>query len=160
MSVEIEVRPSSIDDAALLAPLLREADRDEMEAVLGAGYDCEAALKYGIEVSYQPYTGFMDGEPAAVFGVIPEPVKKKVGAIWMMGTDAIPQNPIPFLRSSLIWRDELFEPFNLLWNTVDKRNTLHIRWIKWLGFQFIREIPQFGEQKLPFIEFAQVKKDV
>ena len=160
MSVEIEVRPSSINDAVLFAPLLREADKQEMEAILGSPANHEAALKYGIEVSYQPYTGFIDGAPAAIFGVVPEPVKKNIGSIWMMGTEAIPKNPVPFLRNSKVWMDKMFEPFELLWNTVDKRNTLHIRWIKWLGFNFIREIPQFGEQRLPFLEFAQIKKDV
>ena len=45
-------------------------------------------------------------------------------------------------------------PEKLLYNVVDKRNTVHLKLLKFLGFKFIREIP-FGPNQLPFIEFIK-----
>ena len=42
----------------------------------------------------------------------------------------------------------------LLWNVVDKRNRVHMRLLKFLGFKFLREFP-YGPNQLTFIEFAK-----
>ncbi len=154
--VPVYVRKSEWDDAKKLAPLLRRADRNEMRAVLGANACPEAALRYGIEVSYYPYTGLIDGEVACIFGAVPD-AHEHIGSIWLMGSDALSDHPFAFLRRSKPWLARVFPPFTLLWNCVDKRNTLHIRWLRWMGFSFLREIPEYGEQKRPFLEFAKIR---
>ena len=44
----------------------------------------------------------------------------------------------------------------LLWNIVDKRNTTHLKLLKFLGFKFLREFP-YGPNNLTFIEFCRVR---
>lgn len=156
----VEIRMSDPEDAKIVAKKLRKADKREMDAVLGTGIDREEALMYGIEASHYPFTATVDGEPVSIFGAIPDPMHPHIGAVWMMGTDKMVRNRTMFIRHSRPALDKVFGPFSLLWNCVDKRNKLHIRWIKWLGFSFLRTIPQFGEQGKPFIEFAKLKDDV
>lgn len=157
---EIEIRTSDPTDAERVANRLRKADKKEMDAVLGTGCDRAAALLYGIENSYYPFTACILGKPVGIFGAIPDPIHSHIGGVWMMGTDELVQNKSLFLRRSKPALDEVFKPFRLLWNCVDQRNTVHIRWIKWLGFSFLRTIPHFGEQGRPFIEFAKLNDNV
>mgnify|MGYP003133692463 CR=1 FL=1 len=153
----VEIRKSEWSDANALAPKLRKADKEEMIAVLGEKVDPVAALRYGIGVSYYPFTGLINGEIVCIFGAVAE-THDHIGAVWLMGSDDITRHKMAFLRQSRVCLGRLFEPFALLWNCVDKRNTQHIRWLKWLGFSFLREIPEYGEQSRPFLEFAKIKE--
>lgn len=155
--VEVEVRMADRgSDAEYIGTHLRQADLQEMHAVQGTQVDPVAALQYGIENSYFPFVATIDGLPACVFGAVPEPHDDRFGCVWLMGTDAITTHPRVFLRHSKEYLEKVAEPFSLLWNCVDKRNDVHIRWLKWMGFTFIKEIPSVGEQRRPFLEFAKV----
>ncbi|WP_455153310.1 hypothetical protein [Bradyrhizobium cenepequi] len=39
------------------------------------------------------------------------------------------------MRHSVSWRDQLLERYPILRNFVDDRNTVSIRWLRWLGFK-------------------------
>ena len=158
--VHTEIRMAQRSDAEYMAPRLRKADLNEMMAVLGEDTDPVKALTYGIEISVYPFAGLIDHKVACIFGAVPEPLHTHVGSIWMMGTGAIAKHRVAFLRKSRPCLDQVFEPFSMLWNAVDKRNALHIRWLRWLGFRFLWEIPEYGEMCLPFLEFAKIKTDV
>ena len=54
------------------------------------------------------------------------------GLIWMLCTDAIYEGPIKFARECKRYIDSREEP--LLWNVVDKRNKVHLRLLRFLGF--------------------------
>ena len=77
------------------------------------------------------------------------------GVIWMLGTDAIHEYPLTFAREAKRWVESRPEP--LLWNVVDKRNKVHLKLLKFLGFKFLRELP-FGPNQLSFIEFCRVRR--
>ena len=74
------------------------------------------------------------------------------GSIWMLCTPAIHDFPVLFARQAKRFIDSRNE--KLLWNYVDKRNTAHLRLPKFLGFDFIEEVP-FGPKQLPFILFKK-----
>jgi len=40
--------------------------------------------------------------------------------------------------------------YKYLYNFVDKRNTKALRWLKFIGFNIIEEIPEYGYSKIPF----------
>ena len=63
-----------------------------------------------------------------------------------------------FLRNSAFWVEKLFGDFSLLFNVVDSRNKVHIRWLKWLDFKFIADIPEFGVEKRMFHQFVKYKE--
>ena len=58
---------------------------------------------------------------------------------------------LPLLEKSFV---EIREE-KLLWNIVDKRNTVHLKLLQFLGFKFLRELT-YGPNQIPFIEFCRI----
>jgi len=82
-------------------------------------------------------------------------VEKEDGRIWMLCTDVIHEHPLIFAREAKRWIESREE--KLLWNVVDKRNKVHLKLLKFLGFKFLRELP-YGPNQLSFIEFCRVRR--
>ena len=74
------------------------------------------------------------------------------GSIWMLCTPAIHEYPLTFAREAKRFVDSRKE--KLLWNIVDKRNTVHLKLLQFLGFKFLREL-KYGPNQLTFIEFCK-----
>ena len=89
-----------------------------------------------------------NGKTAGMAGVGPE------GQVWMLCTPAILEYPITFAREAKRFIESRPEP--LLWNIVDKRNKVHIKLLRFLGFKFLRKII-YGPNQLSFIEFCRVQ---
>jgi hypothetical protein len=139
-------------DELALAPRLRKADLMEIEAASGA--DPVDALRESAEKSVPSCTIIgNDGTIAGMFGCVPD------GTVWLLGSDALIQNPLrrQFLKECRRYVDAL--PYPLLHNVIDERNTVHIRWLKWMGFTFIRRV-NYGPQNLPFIKFVRIQPHV
>ena len=92
-----------------------------------------------------------DGRIAGLAGVQEE------GKIWMLCTPVIHDKPMLFARNAKRWIESREE--KLLWNIVDKRNTAHLKLLKFLGFKFLREL-EHGPNKLTFIEFCRVRTSI
>jgi DNA phosphorothioation-dependent restriction protein DptG len=98
-----------------------------------------------------------DGTPIAMWGVTPD--AGKVGRVWMLGTNELVSNRrirLRFLREVREYLQQLFKTYAVLWNCVDARNTVHVRWIQWMGFTFVAEHPNYGAEGRLFLEFCQV----
>ena len=76
------------------------------------------------------------------------------GKIWMLCTPVIHDKPMLFAREAKRWIESREE--KLLWNIVDKRNTAHLKLLKFLGFKFLREL-KHGPNNITFIEFCRVR---
>ncbi len=76
------------------------------------------------------------------------------GRIWMLSTPFCTDYPLTFARDIKRYVDS--RPGKLLWNIVDKRNTTHIKLLRYLGFKFLREIP-YGPYFIPFLEFCKIQ---
>ena len=87
-----------------------------------------------------------NGKTAGMAGVEPN------GSIWMLCTPAIHEYPFTFAREAKRFVDSRKE--KLLWNIVDKRNTVHLKLLQFLGFKFLREL-KYGPNQLTFIEFCK-----
>lgn len=136
---------------------LRPADLAEIQAVRGTRVQVGDVLMAGILESVEAYTIRDDeNEIVAILGVQPNESCPLLGQVWMVGTNRIETNRIEFLRHSSEVLDLLTARWPMLWNRVDARNTLHIRWLKWMGFQ-LRNKVIWGKQKLPFWEFYYVR---
>ena len=79
------------------------------------------------------------------------------GQIWMLCTPAIHEFPLTFAREAKRFIESRQE--ELLWNIVDKRNTAHLKLLKFLGFKFLREL-KHGPNQLTFIEFCRVRSSI
>ena len=148
----LSVRPSIESDCEYLAHNLRRADHNEVKAALGVV--SPEALLFSMRNTENPFTIIDGSTPAGIFGVAP--IEPGVGAIWLLGTDALVRGKWRFLRQSKKWMNHVSDGYDLLFNFVDERNYLHIRWIAWLGFSFIYRHEKYGVEQRPFLEFVRI----
>lgn len=148
------IRPSIPEDVPNIVPRLREADLAECKAA--SGVDPGISLALAVDRS-MTIVGASE-EVLAMFGV--EPVSDVAAAIWMVATNEITQPPYArqFIRHCRKAVDDLNAKHPLLFNYVDARNTLHLRWLRWCGFIFIRRHEKHGHEQRPFIEFIRINK--
>jgi len=139
-------------DCAQLAPNLRHEDRAEVMAA--SGREPLEALLHGLAASADCLAIRCGGQAIAVFGVVP--LGPGEGAPWLLGSDAILSHWFEFARRSREELESIRRPYARLWNVVDDRNTLHRRWLAWLGFEEVELLPHYGPGRLPFWRFELV----
>ena len=155
--MQLEIRPTEELDVDIIALSLRPADLAEIKAT--GTEDPHVALTNGMELSTPScYTITADDLPIAMFGTAPVELIPEFASIWLLGTDDIEDHPTAFLRLCKRTFPRLMTPYDMVFNLMDKRNELHVKFVKWLGFTFIRERP-FGPEGLPFYEFALINKN-
>lgn len=151
----LTVRLSTEADVEFLATRLRQADLDEL---LAAGSkSAHEALTDGLR-SPDPCLTAVDeeGTPVVMFGTAPHPLDPLVGCVWLLGSEAIHRHKASFLRQSIDYTRLFHGRYPVLMNFTDKRNTVHHRWLRWLGFVFLRTVPGYGEGAEPFLEFVRL----
>ena len=142
-------RASKLDDIVSLAPNLRYEDVREVETL---GRTPEQSLLSGYLYG-KLCRSIIDkyGQVVGMYGVVP--ADDKTGLVWMLGSGGLKKISTAFLKES---RTEVEKMNNLLphlWNIIDSRNELHLKWLKWCGFTII------GERmvnKVKFYEFCKV----
>ena len=152
----LATRPSTPEDVTYLAQHLRDEDLRELLAA-GAS-SAERALSDGLRHSAKCLTIHDEqGRAVAMFGVVPSD-EPEVGYVWLLGSDQLQFNKTQFLRRSREWIGTLHQDFPVLTNAVDVRNEVHIAWLRWLGFKFLRTANSSGPGNLPFYEFARLSE--
>ena len=136
-----------ITEEAALAVASNLLPDDYREVAEGHGHDPVEAIPQCSQIGDTVYFNVPDGQLAGVAGVQPD------GRIWMLCTPAILKYPTTFAREAKRFVESREE--KLLWNIVDKRNTVHIKLLRFLGFKFLREV-KHGPNNLSFIEFCRV----
>ena len=141
------IHPITLEAALNVASNLRPDDRREVEE--GHGVDPMEYLTLEAKKGSCVYFMVPNGKTAGMAGV------DEGGQVWMLCTPAIEEYPHTFAREAKRYIER--RPEKLLWNIVDKRNTVHLKLLKFLGFKFLREI-FYGPNNLPFIEFCYVHR--
>ena len=139
------IHPITLKAALEVASNLRPDDRRECEE--GHGADPYEYLTLEAKRGDCVYFEVPNGKTAGMAGV------DTGGQIWMLCTSAIEDYPHTFAREAKRYVEGRKE--KLLWNIVDKRNKVHLKLLKFLGFKFLREI-KHGPNNLSFIEFCRV----
>lgn len=149
------IRPSVQEDVDFLSNNLREED---VEEVLAGNNTPLNALSHGFEKSSPCYT-LIDRQstPLGMLGVVGGTYANS-GIIWLLGTKGIEDNSVAFLRNSKPVLDDLFyrTGCTFFYNYTYAKNELHHRWLRWLGFTFLRTVtmPSTGKE---FIEFVKLR---
>lgn len=127
-------RAAGVEDASLIEPILRAADRREIIR-MGEGL-AGPALRRTIERSRMAGI-FFDGErPLAIFGVVePSLLDATVAVPWMVGTIHVVNCKKSFLRETRAWVQAWRGHYRVLTNRVDAAYPQAIRWLRWLGFE-------------------------
>lgn len=105
---------------------LRPADKQELETA--SGKDISECFIEARSVSELMGVAYVDDEPAVAFGVA------KGGVVWLVATSAIEGAALPIFRLSKQVIQYLLTQYPTLHNLVDCRNTLHLRWLRAVGF--------------------------
>lgn len=147
---EVLIRPTEPGDAALLIANLRAADRAECQAY-GQG-DIAAGIEASVRRSILCWSGWVDGELAAILGVAPVNVLTGMGSPWMLGTPVLDRHQRVLVRSTPEYIARMLKAFPHLVNFVHARNTTSVRWLRRLGFTLHEAVP-FGPLGEPFHPF-------
>ena len=130
------IREAEIGDGISLAPNLREADQQEMQAAIGeVGPD---TLEKGIRDCDECWCLEVEGEPIGLYGY--RDTGDSSAFIWLMGSDTIESVRWQFLRASKNTIKKLGKSFESLWSLSDIRNKKHREWYEWLGFKVLKEV--------------------
>lgn len=137
--------------AVHISARMRRADIDEVMA--SGGHDPMTALRESLDSAAKAWTALVNDEPGCMFGVTALDILSGLGCPWLLGTNLVEKNSIAFLRRSKRYVAEMLDLFPYLYNFVDARNRLSIRWLKWCGFDFAKTPKPYGVAQLPFYRF-------
>ena len=151
----VSVRPSVHADALHIGNNMRQADRDEMFALLGETNMVKVVTRQ-ITSCTECYTILKNDRPIAVFGLCE--MEMGIASIGLLSTDELLSIKLKFMRQCKKWVKSFNADYNLLFNVVGCENLLHVTWLKWLGFTFLRRIPGHGKSGEDFYEFARLKE--
>lgn len=113
---------------------LRQQDRDEINAMHGQAP--ELVIPQSVLLSSHGWIIVHQGEPVAVFGAAPSPLSG-VGIVWMLGTDGLLSCGHTVGRQTRQHLDAMHTRYPLLWNYIDARNSVSMRWLEWGGFELL-----------------------
>lgn len=139
-----------------VASNMREADKQEVWAQsMSRPLN---SLMFAVRVSTKCWTIMNEyDEPVGIFGVGAVSRMGGKGSPWLLGTDQLKDIALPFLKGCPKYVDEMMAGYEQLENVIDQRNTLSVRWLKWLGFDILEPQP-YGPFNLPFHVFRMEKK--
>lgn len=127
----MRIRRAREEDAVMIAPLLREAEKKEILRY-GDG-SLEGSIRRSIALSQAVLLFDDDGAPLCLFGLH----KNLLGSAalpWLVGTDALDRHRKFFLRNSRKWIEKQRRRYRYLYGTVDAEYEAAKRWLIWLGF--------------------------
>jgi hypothetical protein len=147
---EVSIQPTAPGDAALLIAHLRAADQAECQAY--GRDDIAAGIEASVRRSVLCWSGWVDGELAAILGVAPVNVLTGIGSPWMLGTPVLDRHQRVLVRSTPEYIARMLKAFPHLVNFVHAKNTTSVRWLRRLGFTLHEAVP-YGALGEPFHPF-------
>tara|TARA_B100001013_G_scaffold147110_1_gene87110 strand:+ start:186 stop:671 length:486 start_codon:yes stop_codon:yes gene_type:complete len=146
------VRLGKYEDTFLLAPMIREQDKEELLAAdnkqpleaLQAPFSIKGSITYSIVED----TDNNQEEILGMFGTVPTPVKK-YGVIWLLSSDRLRKYAKRFIQENEKWIKKISKTYQTVFNYVDCRNTVSQKWLEHLGFKNIETRP-YGHLNLNF----------
>jgi hypothetical protein len=146
-------RLATPEDIADVVSRLRTADIEECKAMYGiTPHDFFTYCGYDPDNTYVIFNAAGVNVALAGVGVRGD----GSAAIWMVATEDLENHQIEFLRYSRTFIEEVSRPFTYTFNWVHAQNEVHIKWLKWCGFTFIRLHEKYGASGEPFYEFIRI----
>jgi hypothetical protein len=113
---------------------LRQADQDELRA--STGMEPLDALIYSVNHSDRFVEIIWDDDTAEILGVFGLGSLNGNGIPWLVLSPNFKKYKRQLQRYAKTIIIEMQQAFSYLFNLVDSRNVVHIRWIKFMGFKF------------------------
>lgn len=152
------VRVATIADAVWLAGRLRPEDEQEIHDI--SGMTPLKAVAHGLFHSRHCFVILSPstGNPIAIMGVVPDDPVIASGRVWMHGTPEIRSVTKSFLKYSRPVLQQLHQHYDVLYNIVDARNTVHVNWLRWIGCVFINRIEEIGVGGIDAYTFVSLRR--
>lgn len=115
-----------------VAQHMRAQDVAEI-AAMHPGEDPYEVLRLSVSLSTCGWIILAGDEPVAIFGAAPTALPG-IGCVWLLGTDNLVRQAHSFARQTPFYVDLMHENYPILFNHIDSRNTVSMRWLKWGGF--------------------------
>lgn len=144
----LTTRHAVVGDLYSLARNLRQADLQEIEA--NSGEEPLVALLRGFAHSTECHVIESPRGLVGIYGAVR--VRGFQCPAWALATPLIEDYRKPMARLSRVIVRDLCKKYGTLHNWADCRNVLHLRWLRWVGAEFLRREP-YGQSRLPFQEF-------
>ena len=146
------LRKANLQDLRYVADNMRAVDK--IEALYQTGQEPRQALQLSYMCSNVNMAIADDNDqPIGLCGVV------SGGVIWMVATDKLFENKkyrIQLIRKGRKWVESLLKKYKVLYNFVYAENDSAIKWLKSLGFTFIKYHEEYGIQGKPFYEFLRI----
>ena len=146
------IRLTVLEDIEYLALRLRFEDKREI--LSSTGLTPYEGLLFSYKSSTVSFTIVNSKNiPVSIFGI--NQINNSLSTIWLMATDGLKEIEKPFLKQNKELINFLAKKYKILWNFVDCRNELHIKWLRWCGFKFLRKV-NYGVLNQPFYEIIKI----
>ena len=146
------LRKANLQDLRYVADNMRDVDK--LEALYQTGQEPRQALQLSYMCSNVNMAIADDNDQhIGLCGVV------SGGVIWMVATDKLFENKkyrIQLIRKGRKWVEGLLKKYKVLYNFVYAENDSAIKWLKSLGFTFIKYHEEYGIQGKPFYEFLRI----
>lgn len=143
-------RPTAAD-IEYVAGNLRMDNRQELAALCGAGHELDV-LKRSVKYSELVGCFYIDGVPAAIYGVRSPAVICGVKCVWLLMTDETKKHRLVVGRYTKRYLRAIVAAYGPMSNRVDAGNKEILKWLAWLGAK-ISEAKAGGIYNLPHREF-------
>ena len=150
---KLTIKPSRLSEVYLLAPHLRQADKEEVEA---QGKTAEQALYEAYKYSEECYTAYSGRKIVGMFGICSFGLPCGYKAIWFLGSDESEKYPISFVKKGRDLIKKVLKTDNI-YNMVYCGNESHIRYIERIGLTVDKEHVFFTEQGFAFYQFYKLR---
>lgn len=147
----ITILPATREHAHELVSRIRPADAAEI-AALGYPNPLDGLLEC-LDMAVGAFSGFIDGELAAMMGYAVPEMLGRHAMPWLVTTDVVDRHPLAFARASRRVVRTMLKDHALLENYVDSRHTVCVKWLAWLGFE-IEPAQPIGPLGVPFHRFT------
>ena len=132
---------------------LTMSPQDKAEAWAAQHLSPREALRVSMMYTNHPKTGLVNGRVMAIWGVGKLTQLSDVGIPWMLTSELVENSYRTFLRHSKHLLNDMKKEAVVFSNVVDVRNTVSIRWLKWLGFTIHDPFP-YGPDNMLFHRFT------
>jgi len=131
---------------------IRKSDQEEVWAA--SHMDIDEALDLSFKSSETAVVKFFKGVPVAISGVTRPFLLSNNGIIWMLATEEFENKIVQISagRKCRVFVREMLKSFTLLYNFVDVRNTVTVKWLEWIGSEFDQPKP-YGPDNMLFRKF-------
>lgn len=154
---KITLRLPTDQDIIELADTLRQSDRDELAVV--CTYSAREAVLKSVLASDPDFlfAVLADGKLLGIFGASSPSLLSRVGVPWLLATDEMNKYTKRLTQDTQRVVRMMLEKWPVLTNVIDVRNTMTMRWLKVIGFEF--KETYVVKDNLPVIRFEMRRTD-